>query len=201
MKLKECTEIINEIQQTSSPLEHQRIISTIIEDHKDEIIDEFITDLKLGVADETDEIKDALLEEEREEIEKEIKAKYDEGNIAWVYVKGKLLDKTMQDAISALTSLSEILRLSNSIAADDELLTPIQKDQLVAVLKSMIAELEAPYVDRGRIKSVMGWVSNIGKKAAENKVRTEVNNGFEYATQTLSKVLKEINGSETSGIF
>jgi hypothetical protein len=74
---------------------------------------------------------------------------------------------------------------SNEAGGDDELVTRGQKAQLIALLKSLLAELEGTHVDRGRVRFVAAWLGRIGAKVAEKAVGDALTGGFNSAIEAL----------------
>ncbi len=209
MSLDDYRGLALKISKAASDYEREYIIKEYSEAYLDEkkpdIVEEVVEDIKSGISVEADEIKEAILEDHedewREEIEDKLKKQYSEKKIAWVIVRDKILKQSVNNTIQTLLTLSEILHQSNSIGSSDELLTPMQREMLIAALKTMIVELQAPCIDRGRAENLLVWFKNIGKKTAEEKVKSGLSTGIEDASNALGHLLKNVSGSETTGIF
>ncbi|WP_422364851.1 hypothetical protein [Pelagibius sp.] len=169
-----------------------------IPDHvKDEIKEDLVDDIKSGFEfDAYDEIRDDLIEEVKAEVSETI-----EQQAAWVFVRDKAIEHAVQSTIDALSLLFEIVRKDNSIASVEGVLTPIQKEQLLAILRATIAELEAPYVDKGRIAKLTEWIVDLGKRAVEKKISGEVAEGLDSAQGHLNDLLDKTSGIDPSSPF
>ena len=157
----------------------ENIPSDVLQEIKEELVD----DIKNG-------LESDAYEEIREIIEEEIEEEVENRN-SWILVRDKAIDHAIRSAISSLSFLMEIVRQNNSLASADGILSPIQREQIIAVLRAAIAELEAPYIDKGRMSKLRDWLLAIGKRSAERKLSGEITEGFDRAQNQLGELLEK----------
>ena len=167
----------------------------------DNIKEDLLRDIKNGVEyDAYEEIRDELRDEIEDELQKEfddLKNKELEIKNSWVLVRDKAIDTSIRAAIDSLILLLDVVKTDNSISGDESALSYTQKEQLIAVLKSVLIELEAPYIHKGKITNVRNWLFTIGKRVAEKKLSSKLSDVFDRAQENLgdlSDKIKDFDG-------
>nr|WP_049961971.1 hypothetical protein [Methylobacterium sp. B34] len=97
--------------------------------------------------------------------------------------------------IAALSSLldSIISRIEGSNAPpDQQVLTQLERNQLIAILETALAVLKAPMVERGLLKRLKQTLGNTAAKAAETEAEQGLGKMAELAAQWLGDVLSSL---------
>ncbi|MEQ8527691.1 hypothetical protein [Thalassospira sp.] len=206
MSLDDFRGLAYRIQKAASEYERERIIkdyrAEFLENSKPKIIEEMVEEIKAGVSPDYEEIKDAILDEYADELREEaieqIDEKFKEGQLSWVLVKDEKLRKSIAVTIQRMSDFVEVLQYSNSLNHDEELLSPILKEQLICVLKAAIVELEGPYIERSRLRGLFNWMSSLVKRAGTEVAHEKVSEGFQNVTECIGDVIEQITDSPTT---
>ncbi|MBN8195523.1 hypothetical protein [Thalassospira povalilytica] len=206
MSLDDFRGLAYKIQMAASEYERERIIKDyrdeFLEERKSQIIEEMVEDIKAGVSPDYEEIKDAILEEYADDLHEEaletIDEKFKEGQLSWVLVKDEKLRNSIRNTILKLTNFVEILQYSNSLRQDEELLSPIVKEQLICVLKAAIIELEGPYVERNRLHGLFNWMTNLVKRTGTKVAEEHVYQGMRETLSGLGEIIEYVSDSSTT---
>lgn len=119
----------------------------------------------------------------------------------WVKIDPSFYGTAITQTTQAIAKLVEELKKSNASDSPEGFLKPVQRQQLIVVLKAALVELEAPYVDRTRFRTLSRWVGKIGKRAVNEKSTEAMKDAFDDASQTLGKLAKDIFNEPPTGIF
>ncbi|MEM7329454.1 MAG: hypothetical protein AAF437_11985 [Pseudomonadota bacterium] len=112
----------------------------------------------------------------------------------------KKLGPLINRVSDALGHLVENLRASNNAADKDGFLSPLQKAQLIAILKAAIEELEAPKISKSRWLGIRGWLFKISKKAVEKSATEAMQGSLSEAASSVGELANSV-GPEIGGNF
>lgn len=90
---------------------------------------------------------------------------------------------------ASLVKLCDALAASNSVGSLGSPISAIQKAQLIAMLKSMIAALEAPAVSQKQANALFRWLKKILGKGIESKVEQTVSDALSEAVAAGGELL------------
>lgn len=112
-----------------------------------------------------------LTPEKREPASTDIKKIHRVESEHWVQLHR---DSDNQEKISSVALILEsiVLQVSHSnVPAEEQLLSDIEKAQLVAILETALALLQAPMVEVGLLRNLSNRLKQLGQKSAEKKVQ------------------------------
>lgn len=110
----------------------------------------------------------------------------------WVNIDKKRLGPLINRVSDALAHLVENLRASNNAAEKDGFLSPLQKAQLIAILKAAIEELEAPAISKSRLLGLRGWLFKISKRAVEKSATDGMQESLSDAASSVGELAKSV---------
>ena len=67
-----------------------------------------------------------------------------------------------------------LLRESNSISDNENVISRIQKQQLIALLEATIIELKAPAIDAKKTSRLFGWLKTISRRGVERGIESSI---------------------------
>jgi hypothetical protein len=106
-------------------------------------------------------------------------------SVAWVSVQSPEARKRAEKARKALEQLLDDLKASNEAGAEGSGITEAQRAQLIVLATALIAELRGPFVDRGRLNSILRWIKKIAMRAATKAIVNKVTGGIALAIDGL----------------
>ena len=111
----------------------------------------------------------------------------------WFYANKPEIRASINSLCDLLSELRDAIVQSNSLASDG-ILNEIDRQQILAVLKAFLAELEAPAISVVRSRTISKWLSKIGTKAAEKSVEGGIAKMIEQASSRLSELIAKLLG-------
>jgi hypothetical protein len=79
--------------------------------------------------------------------------------------------RRIANATRHLTELLDIVRYSNSLAMNNEVLPPELRQSLIAFLEAALAQLRSPMVEKSFLQKLGGWLLALGKEAASGAAK------------------------------
>lgn len=133
-----------------------------------------------------EEYEQKIREDYKEEMTQEVLEEHGEDYTVWVSTDAPDIQTQIGTVARAIGSLVKVVKSDNQLPAQPAIMTEIERQQLIAILEAALAELKAPFVDRGRFKNIKGVLSKGAEKAATNKASDLVKAGFDKASEAVS---------------
>lgn len=119
------------------------------------------------------------------EIFHEAKVRRPRNEVAWVSVHTPEAKRLVEKTRKSLEQLLTAVQISNEAGSSDSYMTQAQRLQLVALLKALLAELEGPFVDRGRVRTADRWFEKLLLGVGERVISNKLTLGLDLASSAL----------------
>jgi len=110
--------------------------------------------------------------------------------IAWKSITTIQVRKKISAVAACLDDVLLLVRGSNSGAA--EILTPLQRSQLIAMLETTLALLKTPMIEVGLFRRIAQWLRKIVGQAAEKEVESALGAAADHADHLVSDLLDSL---------
>ena len=145
-----------------------------------------------------EEYERKIRDDYKDEMTQEILELYGEDYTRWVSTNTDNIQEQIGNVASALKKLVATVVKDNQLTSQPEIMSEPERKQLISLLKAMIEELEAPFIDRGRIKSLGIWITKIAKKAFEKKASEAVDSALNIAGSELLNLSEKLTTTENT---
>jgi hypothetical protein len=119
-------------------------------------------------------------------------------SVKWVNLNGTKVKQIAEKARKSLENLLIVLEKSNEPGHSSSLLHPAQRVQLIALMKSVIAELEGEILEKNRTSSILSWLAKIASRAAEKEATAALSSGLAEVTANMGKLISATEDEKTS---
>ncbi|MEJ8476315.1 hypothetical protein [Roseibium algae] len=194
-----------QLSKASSDIERMKILKTAFHDIdslpqyiREHLIDSLRDDVKSEVI---DDIKCGLDDDSAEEIKEYVLQEYGPHHSEWVSSRDKITNLLLKNALTSLEGLYETLRSRNQNESIEEILGKINYSQLLAVLKTLIVELEAPAIDRGRVRQGLYWFTKLTRKSAEKEISEDITGALGTAKKSFGDLIKNLDSLDSFNPF
>lgn len=109
----------------------------------------------------------------------------------WVSTETERINLIIVGLSENLQNLISIIKTDNQLNSSDEILNPVQKAQLIAMLEATLIELKAPNFSVNKSKGFLDFMKRIGKKAAEKEATERVRGAFDGVVDGTEKLVNE----------
>ncbi|MDP8997624.1 MAG: hypothetical protein M3O03_11580 [Pseudomonadota bacterium] len=109
---------------------------------------------------------------------------------AWVFVPKNNETKQKIKLISELLDDIVLQVRSSNLPPSEQLLTDIEKAELIAILQTALNILKSPMVESGLLKTLEGTLKELGIKAAREKIQQGLGIGMQTGAHAIWELLK-----------
>jgi len=142
-----------------------------------------------------DKIKEEYKDELVEEIRDEILDEYGEEYQVWIDVRPNKIQKQIAAVATSLKYLLTAIQKDNYVSVRQDILSDLEKQQLIALLEAALAELKGVAVDRGRIGHINGFLNRIFRRTVEKEIEGGFRDALGAARKKLGDLYVDLNSS------
>lgn len=142
-----------------------------------------------------EEIEFELREELREEIEDEILQEQGEDFQVWIDVRTTKMQRHITAVAASLGELSRSIAKDNFVRSREDILSDIERQQLIAILEAALSELKGIAVDRGRVGHLLGFLNRILRRTVEKEVVGGFSDALGNARDRLGEFYGDLKGA------
>ena len=149
-----------------------------------------------------DEYDEKIRSEYKDELIEEILTERGEEYTVWVAVSSPDIQSQIGEVARCLAKLVATIEGDNQLPDQPDILSDMERKQLVAVLEAALCELKAPFVDRGRFKILGTAIAKLFQKSVEKEATSALQTGLKAAGSAVTSFLKTTKeASDFSDLF
>jgi hypothetical protein len=135
-----------------------------------------------------------------EKLAPDLNQRLNQHRIEWVSLRASDVKKLVVRVRKPLEDMHALLRESNEAGSTVSVISTAQKVQLIALLKSLLAELEGEFVERGRLKSIAIWIGGIIAKGAAKNIEDAITPGLKDVFEAIKDFINGLSEKPSSSI-